>query len=174
MRRRPDETERVVPGPSQESVWDYPRPPAVVPCADRVQVVHGGVTIADTTRSIRVLETSQPPAYYLPPEDVATQYLVPSASQTFCEWKGRASYWSLRVNGLLVPDVAWSYATPAPGFEAIRGYLAFYAQRVDECWVTHPGGAPERVQPNPGSFYGGWITSRVVGPFKGAPGTQGW
>jgi uncharacterized protein (DUF427 family) len=155
-------------------VWDYPRPPAVVECVDHVRVVHAGVTIADTRRALRVLETSQPPAYYLPPEDVAMELLVPSSSSTFCEWKGRASYWTLRLGGITVPDVAWSYETPTAPFEAIRGHLAFYAQRVDECWVTAPGAEPERVQPNPGSFYGGWITSRVVGPFKGGPGTQGW
>jgi uncharacterized protein (DUF427 family) len=163
--------QRIEPGPGQESVWDYPRPPAVVPFEGRVRVVHRGVTIADTTRAQRVLETSQPPAYYLPPGDVAMHLLRPSAARTVCEWKGVASYWDLvdADGAVLVRDVAWSYESPTGGFAAIQGYLAFYAQRVDECWVDD-----ERVAPNEGSFYGGWITSKVVGPFKGAPGTSHW
>lgn len=157
--------QRVEPGPGQESVWDYPRPPAVVPFDGEVRVVHAGRVVAHTSRAIRVLETSQPPAFYLPPDDVDRTRLVRSAGSSWCEWKGPATYWAL--DG--VDGVAWSYEAPTPGFEAIRGHVAFYAQHVDECWV-----GDERVLPNPGNFYGGWITSTVVGPFKGGPGTLGW
>ncbi len=159
---RPD---RVEPGPGQESVWDYPRPPSVVPFIGRVRVVHAGRVVADTVRAIRVLETSQPPAFYLPPADVDLARLTRSTGSTWCEWKGAATYWHLDD----VPQVAWSYAAPTSGFTAITDHLAFYAQKVDECWV-----GDEQVQPNPGNFYGGWITSAVVGPFKGGPGTLGW
>jgi len=167
--------ERIEPGPGQESVWDYPRPPAAVASTDHVRVLHAGVTLADTRAAIRVLETSQPPAYYLPPGDVATEHLRPSATRTVCEWKGVARYWSLRLTSpvtgasIVVDDVAWSYDAPTDRFAAIAGHLAFYPQRVDECWVDD-----ERVTPNAGGFYGGWVTSRVVGPFKGAAGTLHW
>ncbi len=160
---------RVEPGPGQESVWDYPRPPAVVASTEHVRIVHRGVVIADTHASIRVLETSQPPAYYLPPTDVATSLLRPSTSRTLCEWKGAANYWTLVVEGESVLDVAWSYPNPTRSFASITDHLAFYPQRVDECWVDD-----ERVQANAGGFYGGWITSKVVGPFKGEPGTLHW
>ncbi len=160
---------RIEPGPGQESVWDYPRPPALVRSADRIRVVHAGHVVADTTDAWRVLETSQPPAYYLPPHDIDLSVLVPSERTSRCEWKGRATYWALRLDGELVDDAAWSYASPSAPFTPIAGHLAFYAQRVDECWV-----GDERVVPNPGSFYGGWITSKVVGPFKGAAGTLHW
>jgi uncharacterized protein (DUF427 family) len=146
-------------------VWDYPRPPIAVPFGGRVRVVHAGTVVADSKSAIRVLETSQPPAFYLPPEDVDTARLTRSDTTTWCEWKGLAVYWNLD----RVPDVAWSYPKRQPGFEAIRHHFAFYAQKVDECWVDD-----EQVQPNPGNFYGGWITSHVVGPFKGGPGTRGW
>ena len=161
---------RTPPAEGQESVWNYPRPPAVVPTDAHVRVVHGGITIADPHRAIRVLETSQPPAFYIPAADVAMGLLERTANHTVCEWKGTATYWSLRApDGTLRENVAWSYETPVDAFAAIRGHLAFDAQRVDECWV-----GDERVVPNPGSFYGGWITSTVVGPFKGSPGTASW
>lgn len=146
-------------------MWAYPRPPIAVPFAGRVRVVHAGAVVADTIAAIRVLETSQPPAFYLPPADIDMTRLQRTSSRTWCEWKGAATYWQLDD----LADVAWSYARPAAGFAAITDHLAFYAQKVDECWVDD-----EQVQPNPGNFYGGWITSQVVGPFKGAPGTQGW
>jgi uncharacterized protein (DUF427 family) len=135
-------------------------------------VVHAGVVIAETRNGLRILETSHPPVYYFPPEDVVMKYLRRSRSRgTFCEYKGVASYWNLMVSegGALVVDVAWSYATPAKGYERLKDHLAFYANRVDECWVDG-----ERVVAQPGDFYGGWITSHVKGPFKGAPGTLGW
>ena len=151
-------------------MWDYPRPPVIVPSDLRVRVVHAGAVIVDTTAALRVLETSQPPAWYIPPSDVRVELLERATDQTVCEWKGTATYWSLRSpEGVAVRNVGWSYERPVPAFEQIRAHLAFYAQRVDECWV-----GDERVLPNPGSFYGGWITSNVVGPFKGAAGTSAW
>ncbi len=159
----------VVPGPGQESAWDYPRPPRLEPVTDRIRVVVDGIVIADTLRALRVLETSHPPGYYLPPEDIRMDLLRPSASSSHCEWKGVASYWSLVSGAHETPDIAWSYEHPAPGFEAIRGHLAFYASRVDEAWV-----GDERATPQPGGFYGGWMTSRIVGPVKGEPGSWGW
>lgn len=154
---------------SQESVWDYPRPPRLEPTTKRVQVVFAGVTIADTTRAYRVLETSHPPVYYLPPVDVRRELLVRSPRSSFCEWKGRAAYWSLVVGERQARDVAYSYPAPTAPFDAIRDYLAFYAAPMDACFV-----AGERVTPQAGGFYGGWITSDLVGPFKGGPGTSGW
>jgi uncharacterized protein (DUF427 family) len=164
-----DQTKRQVPLHNQESVWDYPRPPRVAPTNRRVRVIFNDVTIVDTTRAIRVLETSHPPAFYLPPEDIQMTYLTPTPRRTFCEFKGAAYYWTLRVNEREVENVAWSYQSPSAGFEAIRGYLAFYPGRVDDCYVDE-----ERVIPQEGDFYGGWITSEIVGPFKGPPGTWGW
>lgn len=160
---------RIEPLPGQESVWDYPRPPVVVPCPDRIRVVHRGHIVADTVRAHRVLETSHAPGYYLPRSDVDTSLLAPSTHRSLCEWKGVATYWSLCIDGARFRDVAWSYEQPTPAFAAIVGHLAFYAQYLDECWV-----GDEQVAPNPGNFYGGWITSKVAGPFKGGPGTLGW
>lgn len=161
---------RIVPAPGQESVWDYPRPPALEPTGRRVRVVHHGLMIADTHAAIRVLETSQPPAFYIPRDDIAEERIARSRGRSVCEWKGVATYWSVVVDAATtVIDAAWSYEHPTARFEPIAGYLAFYAQRVDECWVDD-----ERVAANPGSFYGGWITSEVVGPFKGDAGTEGW
>lgn len=153
-----------------ESVWEYPRPPRLEPSARHLRITHGGRVIAETSRSFRVLETSHPPVYYLPPADIAMDLLrrEPRAS-SLCEWKGAAVYWSLVVDGLAVPRVAWSYPQPTAAFAAIRDYLAFYASRVDRCEVDG-----EVVDPQPGDFYGGWITSEIRGPFKGAPGTMGW
>jgi uncharacterized protein (DUF427 family) len=130
-----------------------------------VRVIDAGVTIVDTTSAVRILETSQPPAFYFPPNDVRLDLLVRSEGTSWCEWKGSATYWDLGERR----QVAWSYEQPTAAFAAITGYLAFYAQKVDECWVDD-----EQVRSNPGMFYGGWITSAVVGPFKGGPGTMGW
>lgn len=162
--------ERVVPGPGQESVWDYPRPPRVETVPERLRVVIGGQVVADTTDGIRVLETAGPPVYYFPPGDVRADRLVASPHSSSCEWKGPAGYWTYDDGaGRRIENVGWSYPTPLPGYEAIAGYLAFYAGRVDEAWV-----GDELATPQPGRFYGGWITSRIVGPFKGDPGTSGW
>ena len=160
----------VAPSEGEESVWDYPRPPRVEPVAERIRVVVDGVVLADTTRAFRVLETSHPPTYYLPPEDVRMDLLSPSPSTSACEWKGEASYWSLAGPGVrAIPDLAWSYERPSPGFEAISGHLAIYASKVDEAWVGE-----ERATPQAGGFYGGWMTPRIVGPVKGEPGSWGW
>jgi uncharacterized protein (DUF427 family) len=161
---------RIEPGPGQESVWDYPRPPRVESTDALVTVQHGGRTIAETRRAQRVLETSQAPAFYLPVADIDSELVVPSTHRTFCEWKGQAHYWHVAVPGLsIVHDAAWSYPQPRSGFEAITDHLAFYPQKVDACFVDG-----EQVQPNEGGFYGGWVTSRVVGPFKGGAGSVGW
>lgn len=147
-----------------ESVWDYPRPPRVEPTDRHLVVRHGGLIIAESRRSWRVLETSHPPVYYIPRADVLDGALSPSASgrRTFCEYKGVASYWDLTVDGHRLTDVAWSYDEPSDGYEVIAGSVALYASRVDECAVDG-----ERVIPQASEFYGGWITSDIVGPFKG-------
>lgn len=152
-----------------ESVWDYPRPPRVEHSAEHVVVTHRGVVICDTTRAVRVLETSHPPTYYLPIEDCRKELFVPVAGNTICEFKGVASYFDLVVDGVTVPRVAWHYATPHRGFEEIAEHIALYPGRVDSCTVNG-----ETVIAQPGDFYGGWITSRIQGPFKGGPGTAGW
>jgi uncharacterized protein (DUF427 family) len=157
------------PTQSSECVWDYPRPPIVVPSTSHVRVVHRGVVVAESSEVLRILETSQPPTYYIPRYDVRQDLLVPSRSASLCEWKGIATYWSLRIDGHVDLDVAWGYQHPMPDFRQITGYLAFYAQRVDSCWVDG-----EQVETNQGSFYGGWVTSNIEGPFKGAPGTDRW
>lgn len=147
-----------------ENVWEYPRPPAVEPCSRRVRVELGGVALADSVRALRVLETSHPPVIYVPREDV--RGLAPSrARSTWCEYKGMARYWD--AGG--VRAVAWSYPDPSPGYEALRDHVAFYPGRVDAAFLGE-----ERVQPQEGDFYGGWITADLIGPFKGAPGTLGW
>ena len=152
-----------------ESVWDYPRPPRVEPSTRRVRVEAGGVVIAETARALRVLETSHPPVYYIPPEDVRREYLRPSRRTTWCEFKGQASYFDLAVGETTVRDAAWYYPAPARGYEELRDHIAFYPGRVDAAYVDD-----ERVRPQEGDFYGGWITSEIEGPFKGPPGTAGW
>ncbi len=166
MMRHP---QAVVPGPGQESVWDYPRPPRLEPVAERLVVRFAGETIADTTSGFRVLETSHPPVYYLPRDHIQMAFVVPEPGQSFCEFKGVASYVTLDVNGRRSERAGWFYANPTAAFRAIAGHIAFYASRVDEAYV-----GDDPVLPQEGDFYGGWITSRIVGPFKGAPGTRGW
>jgi uncharacterized protein (DUF427 family) len=162
-------TQRIVPGPGQESVWDYPRPPRLEDCLRHLVVRFNGVVIAETRRGKRVLETSHPPVYYFPPEDVRTEHLVPATGRSFCEYKGTAGYYSVRVGDREAPKAAWSYSDPTPAFEGIRGFVAFYAGPMDECLVDGVV-----VTPQPGGFYGGWVTPDVVGPFKGSPGTARW
>ena len=152
-----------------ESVWDYPRPPRVEASSEHVVITHAGHVLADTTSSYRVLETSHPPTYYLPRDSFADGVLRPAEGTTWCEWKGRASYLDLLTGDVVVPKAAWTYADPSHGFAALRDHVAVYPGRLDECTVDG-----EVVQAQPGDFYGGWITSRVTGPFKGAPGTAGW
>lgn len=161
--------ERIAVGAGQESVWDYPRPPALEAVDARLVVVLGGVTIADTRSAYRVLETSHPPNYYFPPDDIVPGALVPTDGTSFCEWKGRARYFTVRGGDRVEEQAAWAYPAPSTRFAPITGYVAFYPGRMDACFVDD-----ERVVPQDGGFYGGWITSRVVGPFKGGPGTRGW
>jgi uncharacterized protein (DUF427 family) len=162
--------------PPAESVWDYPRPPRLEPALRpdgqprRIRIVHRGIVLADTNQALRILETSHPPVYYIPPADIAMEHLRQSLRrQSFCEFKGHASYWTVSVQGVIAEDAAWSYPNPASPYAALRDHLAFYANKVDECSVDG-----EIVVPQPGDFYGGWITSHVTGPFKGPPGTLGW
>jgi uncharacterized protein (DUF427 family) len=160
---------RIEPGPGQESVWDYPRPPRVEPTTELVSIVLGGEVVASTREAIRVLETSHPPAYYLPYASFAPGSLVPVGGTTFCEFKGSASYFDVVAGGRRAQRAAWTYRQPSPGFEAIRDHVAVMPAAMDRCMVDG-----ELVEPQAGGFYGGWITSRVVGPFKGGPGTTGW
>ena len=154
---------------AKESVWDYPRPPRVESTDRRVRVIFQGETIADSQQAKRVLETSHPPVYYIPPEDVRREFLHPSPRRSWCEFKGSAHYWTARVGDREAPNAAWSYPEPSQGYEAIRDHVAFYPSLMDACYVDE-----ERVQPQQGDFYGGWITSDIEGPFKGGPGTKGW
>jgi uncharacterized protein (DUF427 family) len=164
MTPKPDAT-----APGQESVWDYPRPPRLEPAGCRIKVVLAGITIADTTEALRVLETSHPPVYYLPPDAIEPGTLTPTGRRSFCEFKGWASYLDVTAGSRTEPDAAWAYADPSPGYEAMAGYVALYAAQMDACYVDG-----ERVQPQSGRFYGGWVTSRVTGPFKGVPGSMSW
>lgn len=156
-------------GPGQESVWSYPRPPVAEPCRSLLRVIHRGVGVAETRRGVRVLETRHPPGYYFPRADVAASVLRPSGRRSRCEWKGEAVYFDVLAGGETLRDAAWSYPAPAPGFASLRGHVAFYAGPFDGCFVDE-----ERVVPQPGAFYGGWITSRVTGPFKGVQGSRFW
>lgn len=161
--------QRIPPGPGKESVWDYPRPPRVEPSSKLIQVVFNNVMLAETRDAKRVLETSHPPVYYIPPADIRMEYLHPSSQTSRCEWKGLASYYTIRVGEKQVENAGWYYPNPKPNFAAIRDCVAFYPQLMDACWING-----ERVQAQQGDFYGGWITSDIVGPFKGGLGTWGW
>jgi uncharacterized protein (DUF427 family) len=161
--------EPVIPKSGQESVWDYPRPPRLEPTGKRIKVEFAGVVIADTARAYRVLETSHPPVYYIPPDDIRMDYLEPAAGDSWCEWKGKGKYYDIVVGNERSESAAWYYPDPSESFAAIRDYVAFYAGRVDACHVDD-----EKVTPQPGGFYGGWITRDIVGPFKGIPGSMGW
>ncbi|MGD1907007.1 MAG: DUF427 domain-containing protein [Leptolyngbyaceae cyanobacterium] len=160
---------RIEPGPGQESVWDYPRPPRLEASQRRVRVIFNGITLADSHKTYRVLETSHPPTYYIPPEDVQQQYLTATQRSSFCEWKGAARYFTLTVGDRQAVDAIWSYPQPTPRFAAIQDYIAVYPSRMDACYVDD-----EPVQSQAGDFYGGWITTDIVGPFKGGAGTWGW
>ena len=155
-------------GPGQESVWDYPRPPALVASTERVVIRLGDAVIADTTGSFRVLETSHPPTYYLPPADVHQELLRPAPGSSFCEWKGSASYFDVVVGEQVLPRAVWAYPQPTAAFLPIADFISCYPATL-ECTVDG-----ERVTPQAGGFYGGWVTSRVVGPFKGTPGSEWW
>lgn len=152
-----------------ESVWDYPRPPRVEPSSEPVRVEFAGQVIAKTTRAQRVLETSHPPVYYIPPEDVRAEFLRPSLRSSSCEFKGQARYFDLVVAGRVARDAAWYYPDPSARYEVLRDHVAFYPGRVDAAWL-----GDELVRAQEGDLYGGWITSGIEGPFKGGPGTIGW
>jgi uncharacterized protein (DUF427 family) len=163
------ENEANTPFPEKESVWDYPRPPVVEPFPGHIQVEFNGKIIADTRRSYRMLETSHPPVYYLPKEDFLGGVLKANSNKSYCEYKGIARYFDIAANGKVTPHAAWTYHEPVDRYKVIAGYIAVYAHSVDACFVNG-----EKVQPQEGDFYGGWITSNIAGPFKGAPGTMGW
>lgn len=156
------------PSPGQESVWEYPRPPRLMPDPRYVIVRVKGKVLADSSSTVRVLETASPPAFYLPPEDVELSRLILTEISSVCEWKGIAQYWALQEAENAREPVAWAYPHPYPEFEALAGYLSFYPGRV-ECYVNQ-----ERVIPQPGGLYGGWITREIIGPCKGSPGTAHW
>ena len=153
----------------QESVWDYPRPPRIENDSRETIVMRHGTVIAKTNQAIRVLETASPPTFYLPPQDVFTDVLAEALGDSICEWKGLARYWSVALpDQQLLRDAAWSYDDPFEGFEPIAGYFSFYP-RLLECYVDG-----NRVSPQPGNSYGGWVTPEVIGPFKGEAGTGSW
>jgi len=152
-----------------ESVWDYPRPPALIPCERRVRIELGGATVADSTAALRILETSHPPTIYVPPSDVDPACLRPTRGSSFCEFKGNASYLDVLGGDQVRERAAWTYPRPTARYAALRDHLCFYPSRMDACWLDD-----ERVLSQDGDFYGGWITADLRGPFKGAPGTLGW
>lgn len=158
----------VAPVPGEESVWDYPRPPRIERLDREIIVKAGETAIARTQRALRVLETASPPTVYIPRSDVVPTYLHPAPGGSCCEWKGMARYWTVSTPSLRLEGVGWSYDDPGSGFEDIREYVSFYPGRI-ACYIDGV-----RVQAQPGGFYGGWVTSELVGPFKGGPGTAGW
>jgi uncharacterized protein (DUF427 family) len=153
----------------RESVWDYPRPPAVEDVPQRIKIVFNGQIVVDSQNAKRVLETSHPPTYYIPLEDIKTEVLQVSSRRTWCEWKGEARYYDVLIGDRRAENAAWYYPNPLPDYAEVKDYVAFYASKLDECYV-----GDERVEPQRGGFYGGWITSNLDGPFKGDPGTAGW
>ena len=170
-------SQRIEPKPGQESVWDYPRPPRLERCLrlasqspKQIRIIFNDITIADSRNTYRVLETSHPPVYYIPPVDIKTEYLeLANSKSSFCEWKGLASYYNLTVGDKQVQNAAWYYNSPTDYFAPIKDYLAFYPSKMDACYVDD-----ELVKAQAGDFYGGWITQDIVGPFKGESGTWGW
>lgn len=163
---RPDFAD--TPGPGQESVWDYPRPPRIDPVENKVVIKCGPGIIADTTNSIRILETAGPPVYYIPKKDIDMSLLCEGEGSSLCEWKGPARYWTVQIGDKVLKNVGWGYPEPFPGYEQIKEFISFYPSRL-ECFING-----ERVLPQPGGFYGGWVTKAIVGPFKGEPGTEWW
>ena len=162
--------ERIEPQPGQESVWDYPRPPRLEQSTKQIKIIFNDIAIADSHHAYRVLETSHPPVYYIPLNDVKTEYLHQASSQrSFCEWKGFASYYDLAVGEKKVSNAGWYYPQPTETFKPIKDYIAFYPSKMDACYVDG-----ELVQAQAGDFYGGWITKDIVGPFKGSAGSWGW
>ena len=156
-------------GAGEESVWRYPSPPVLEATSKRIEIVFNGEVVASSTGAYRVLETSHPPVYYIPPEDIRMDLMEAAGGGSWCEWKGRARYWTLRVDDRVAERVGWSYPAPTGSFEEIRDFVAFYAEPMDSCTVDGMA-----VTPQPGGFYGGWITPDIKGPFKGGPGSMGW
>ena len=157
------------PGPGQESVWDYPRPAICEPTDRRIQIIHRGIELLDSSNAWRTLETSHPPTYYIPQSDIAMEHVEPNARRSICEWKGQARYFDVVIAGERIEAAAWSYPDPTPAFAPIRGFLAFYPQAFEKCLVDG-----EQITPQPGGFYGGWISQYEAGPFKGIPGSRFW
>ena len=155
--------------PGQESVWDYPRPAICEPSKRRVQIIHKGVELVDSVDAWRTLETSHPPTYYIPQTDIAMEHLRENQRRTMCEWKGQARYFDIVVGDDAIPAGAWSYAAPTPTFAKIKDYIAFYPDPIEQCLSDG-----EQITPQPGQFYGGWISQYEAGPFKGIPGSQFW
>jgi uncharacterized protein (DUF427 family) len=167
--RQPHHPDPDPPLPGQESVWDYPRPPVCEPTSRHIRIVHRDVVIADTRGAWRTLETSHPPTYYIPQSDIAMAHLRPNPARSLCEWKGQAVYWDVVIGTETIVATAWSYPAPTPAFARIRDHIAFYATPFDAVLIDG-----EPVTPQPGGFYGGWITAREAGPFKGIPGSRFW
>ncbi|MGI9533703.1 MAG: DUF427 domain-containing protein [Thermodesulfobacteriota bacterium] len=158
----------VNPEKGQESVWDYPRPPKIDPDKRTVVVKYESELIAESTGTVRILETSSPPVFYIPEKDIELSLLKEGTGSSLCEWKGNAKYWDVITEIKIFENAAWSYPEPFPGYEEIRDYISFYPSML-ECYVDG-----ERVLPQQGGYYGGWVTTEIVGPYKGEPGTGGW
>ncbi len=167
--RQPFHPEPDEPADGQESVWDYPRPAIAEPTERHIQIVHRGISLVDSRNAWRTLETSHPPTYYMPRADILMEYLSPNPRRSLCEWKGQASYWDVEIGDQSWEAAAWSYEAPTPGFAPIAGFLAFYPEPFDQCLVDG-----EPITPQPGNFYGGWISQYEAGPFKGIPGSRFW
>lgn len=159
----------IPPAPGQESVWDYPRPAILQDTNKHIRIIYNGITLAETNKAKRVLETSHPPVYYIPPEDIKLEYLIETPRITWCEWKGSSRYYDVSVGDKYTNQAAWRFFDPTPDFIPIKTYYGFYAGLMDACYVDD-----ELVTPQAGNYYGGWITKDIVGPFKGGPGTMGW
>jgi uncharacterized protein (DUF427 family) len=160
---------KIKPAAWQESVWDYPRPPRLEKISKEIKIIFNGETIVLTNIAMRVLETSHPPVYYIPSVDIKMEFLIPGIGNSFCEWKGNSNYYDVRIKDKLANKAAWYYPSPTNEFTEIKNFVAFYASKMDGCYIDS-----EKVIPQPGGFYGGWITKDIVGPFKGEPGTFGW
>jgi uncharacterized protein (DUF427 family) len=159
----------ISPQPGQESVWDYPRPARLEDTNKHLKIICNGIVLAETNRGKRVLETSHPPVYYFPSQDIKLEHLIATSRQTGCEWKGKCRYYDIAIGDRYIPQGAWRYVDPTANFAALQDYYAFYPSLMDACYVND-----ELVTAQSGDFYGGWITSDIVGPFKGEPGTWGW
>ena len=159
----------IPPKPGQESVWDYPSPARWGNSNKQIKIICNGIILASSNQAKRVIETSHPPTYYIPSQDIQMQYLVATSKKSWCEWKGKSSYYDISIGEKYIPSAAWSYCEPTLEFSHLKDHYSFYAGLMDHCYIDG-----ELVIPQPGNFYGGWITSDIVGPFKGESGTFGW